>query len=103
MSDVAAAAGVSQGLAYRYFTSKDELVRALVAEAMRAAPAVDPNLESVATPGERLDQLLSRLVEARRTHSEFFQLIQHVASDPETPRDLLLLMLQRGRSFVKLL
>src|SRR6266699_1752599 len=55
MADVAAAAGVSQGLAYRYFTSKDELVRALVAEAMRAAPAVDPNLESLATPGERLD------------------------------------------------
>jgi len=103
MADVATAAGVSQGLAYRYFTSKEELVRVVVAEAMQAAPGADPNLDSVATPGERLDAFVSRLVEARRANREFFQLIHHVATDPETPRDLLMLMLKRGRTFVKTL
>jgi AcrR family transcriptional regulator len=103
MADVAAAAGVSQGLAYRYFTSKDELVRALVAEAMEAAPPADPHFESLATPGERLDAFLTRLVDARRANAEFFQLIHHVASDPDTPKDLLLQMQRRGRYFVKIL
>jgi AcrR family transcriptional regulator len=103
MADVAAAAGISQGLAYRYFASKDELVRAIVAEAMRAAPGADPQLDLDATPGQRLDVLVSRIVEARRAHPEFFQLINHVASDPETPADLLVQMMDRGRTFARML
>ena len=39
MADVAAAAGVSQGLPYRYFSDKNGLVRARVAEAVQQAAA----------------------------------------------------------------
>jgi AcrR family transcriptional regulator len=103
MADIAAAAGVSQGLAYRYFASKEELVRELVAEAMRAAPSGDPEHDTVGTPGQRLDGFLTKLIEARRSHREFFQLIHHVAADPDTPKDLLLQMMARGRQFVTML
>lgn len=37
MADVAQAAGVSQGLAYRYFASKEQLVNELVAHALEQA------------------------------------------------------------------
>src|SRR5215218_9458437 len=51
MADVAAAAGVSQGLAYRYFAGKDEIYLALVEEALisSAGPRVE---ELTGSPGE---------------------------------------------------
>ena len=101
MAEVAAAAGVSQGLAYRYFASKDELVRALVAEAMRAAPDSDPRVESPGTPIQRLEALIAPIVEARRTHRELLQLVHHVAADPETPQDLQMRLRQRGIAFAR--
>src|SRR6266567_2096109 len=39
MADVAASAGVSQGLPYRYFSDKDDLISALVTEAVRQTGA----------------------------------------------------------------
>ena len=45
MADVAASAGVSQGLPYRYFSDKDDLIRALVTEAVRQADAEGSPLE----------------------------------------------------------
>jgi AcrR family transcriptional regulator len=102
MAEIAEAAGVSQGLAYRYFASKDELIRAIVAEAMQAAPAT-PSVQTLVTPGQILETFLTMAIEARRRNREFFQLIHHVASDPETPKDLLRQMLGRGRAFVRTL
>ncbi|HXT37750.1 MAG TPA: helix-turn-helix domain-containing protein, partial [Chloroflexota bacterium] len=37
MADVAAAAGVSYGLAYRYFASKEALYQALIEESLQAS------------------------------------------------------------------
>jgi AcrR family transcriptional regulator len=100
MAEVAAAAGVSQGLAYRYFANKDELYRALVTEAMQAGV---PQEEWPGTPGERLAALLSRLLQVRREHPEFFQLFDHVASDPSTAADLAQTMQRRGEHFTTML
>src|SRR5262245_54082919 len=85
MADVAAAAGVSQGLAYRYFASKEELFRALVAEAMGAD---NVQVDAEGAPGARLKRLLTTILEARRDHPEVFQLMDHVLSDRETPADI---------------
>jgi AcrR family transcriptional regulator len=100
MAEVAAAAGVSQGLAYRYFASKDDLFRALVADTMQWG---DLEIEQTGTPGQRLRFLLTALLEARRDHPEVFQVMYHVLSDQATPPDLLALMRRRGERFVELL
>jgi AcrR family transcriptional regulator len=100
MAEVAAAAGVSQGLAYRYFASKDELFHALVADAMRSDI---PPLDHSGTPGARLEHLLTRLLEARRDHPEMFQLMHHVLSDEATAADVAELVRRRGEGFVVLL
>lgn len=98
MADVAISAGVSQGLPYRYFDDKDDLIRSLVTEAVRQAGAGG---SPPAVPGSargRLHRLIASMVEARRAQPELFLLLQHVVSDPATPPDLLELILARGRA-----
>ena len=49
VDDVAAEAGVSHGLAYRYFANKVALFHALVEQAMQVSPVI--MLEMPGTPG----------------------------------------------------
>src|SRR4051794_14725377 len=63
IDDVAAEAGVSHGLAYRYFANKEAIFRALVEQVLQVDPAgLLHMLEIPGTPGERLTLLLSKLV-----------------------------------------
>jgi AcrR family transcriptional regulator len=98
MADVAVSAGVSQGLPYRYFSDKDDLIRAPVTEAVRQSDAEGLPLASPGTAGGRLRRLVTSMVEARQAQPELFLLMQHAVSDPATPRDLLDLILARGRA-----
>jgi AcrR family transcriptional regulator len=85
IDEVAVAAGVSHGLAYRYFASKAELFRALAQEALtRSADGPDAPVVT-GTPGERLSRVIRVLVDNRRDHPETFQLLQHVLTDPSAP------------------
>jgi AcrR family transcriptional regulator len=90
MADVAQAAGVSQGLAYRYFASKEQIYRELVEQALEQAARATalPAQEPPATPGERIALLITRLVEYRRDHLEVFQLLDQVFNADKAPDDL---------------
>lgn len=100
MAEVAAAADVSQGLAYRYFAGKDELFRALVEEALLRSTDAPQPWDAPGTPGEKLRRLVTGILMMRREHPEFFRLIEHVMHDPGTPPDLLELCRARGMLFV---
>ncbi len=101
MADIAAAAGVSQGLAYRYFANKEELIHTLVEQSVQSGLdwSVIQEKPSDQTPGERLFTLISRLVEARHTHPEFFQLFLHMMYDDTASDDLRTLIEKRGEAF----
>ena len=89
MADVATAADVSYGLTYRYFASKEIMLHALVEQSFQSSEAgLQHFLKLPGTPGERIDLLVSRLVETRREHPEFSQLLSQVLSDEATPSDL---------------
>ena len=112
MDDVAAEASVSHGLAYRYFATKEAIVRTLIEQALQAPAAVlqriqempgTPGLllsfkrsstlllqriqEMPGTPGERLNFLVSAFVESRREHPELYQLLDQVLHDEAMPDD----------------
>ncbi|WP_409464148.1 TetR/AcrR family transcriptional regulator [Amycolatopsis sp. GA6-003] len=79
MADIAAAAGVSQGLAYRYFASKEEIYRYLADQAVQAGAAELAGVQDVpATAGERLFLLVTKMVEMRAADPETFRLLDHV-------------------------
>ena len=88
MADIAAAARVSQGLAYRYFDNKEAIINALVEEGMQSSQPFPSVLEMPGTPGERLARLISGFLQARRDHPEFFMLFYQMLSD-ETASDSL--------------
>jgi AcrR family transcriptional regulator len=97
MAEIAETAGVSQGLAYRYFASKEEIYYALVARAMQGGlPEAEVAGMTTGRPWERLEALLARIVDARREHPEFFQLLYHVLSDDASPAELRAQMNERG-------
>jgi AcrR family transcriptional regulator len=103
MADVAQAAGVSQGLAYRYFASKEQLVHELVVHALEQAAlaTAPPASETTLTPGARLAQLITRLVALRRDHLELFQLLDQLLSAERVPSAIAELIRQHRASFLE--
>src|SRR5215469_2755637 len=100
MAEVAAEAGVSQGLAYRYFASKDELYRALVREALLSSDLPEAMSDA---PSASLEFLVSRLLEVRRDHPEFVQILYRVLSEQPAQNDLLELARKRLAMLINLL
>src|SRR5258708_8294028 len=89
MADIAADGAVSHGLAYHYFTNKEALFQALVEQTLQERRAALQRFREIPMPpGERLDFLVTRLVENQRDHPEVAQLHEQVQSSEATPPDL---------------
>jgi AcrR family transcriptional regulator len=100
MADIAAAAEISQGLAYRYFANKEAIFNEVVTQAVQSGfSALQRILEMPGTPGERLEFLVSRVLESRRERLEFFQLIVQAFQDEATPDDLRDLLRRQSQTF----
>jgi AcrR family transcriptional regulator len=79
IDDIAAAAKVSHGLAYRYFPNKAAIIRALVREAIQSSATDFADFENCAGgPEEGLTALVSGLVENRRQRPELYLLIDQL-------------------------
>lgn len=97
MDDIADEAGVSHGLAYRYFANKEAIFSALVLQALQAPSAsLQRILEMPGTPGQRLASLVSGLVESRY-HPESYQLLDQVLRAPAPPPELYEAIQRRGQ------
>jgi AcrR family transcriptional regulator len=89
MSEVAAEAGISQGLAYRYFPSKEAVLVTVVKRSTDADGGFPARLKAIrGSPGERLSLLISYILEARRREPEFYQLLYQVLTDYKAPNEL---------------
>ena len=88
MAQIAAEAQVSQGLAYRYFASKEALLREIFAQITRASAVGQRVLEMPGTPGERIAILLSRVLASQRDRLGFYQLVNRSVRDDNTPEDV---------------
>ena len=89
MSDVATEAGVSPGLAYHYFPSKDAIFLALVRQSIRPADELRAIVQQIpGTPRDRLKRMLTRMLERRRKDPEFYQFFYQAMANDSLPADL---------------
>lgn len=99
VDDVAEEAGVSHGLAYRYFTNKASLFSELVIQDLQDSPDwLEEFAGKQATPMEKIRQMVTGLLESRRNHPERYQLLAQALNDETVPKDLREQIAQRGRA-----
>jgi AcrR family transcriptional regulator len=100
MAEIAVAADVSYGLVYRYFTSKEAIFQALVEHLLQfGVERIQYILDMPGTPGERLDFMISKVLEARRERPEFFLLFYQILSDEKLPEDFRERISKQGRTY----
>ena len=84
MSMIAAEAGISQGLSYRYFNSKDELFTELIQETLEeSSKAIRKVKDFPGTPIEKMRALTQEMLDESNKYS--FLLIQQVQMSEEVP------------------
>ncbi|UJF31676.1 TetR/AcrR family transcriptional regulator [Paenibacillus hexagrammi] len=84
MSSIAAEAGISQGLSYRYFSSKEEIFTMLVQEALEEAQSAIQDLQNLpGSPKDKLKAFTQRMLdESQKAH---FMLIQVAMTSEDIP------------------
>jgi AcrR family transcriptional regulator len=98
MSEVAKEAGISQGLAYRYFPSKEAILTALVEQMAASGGGAAERVKRIpGSPGERLALMLSFILESRRSQPEFYQLLYKVLYDDKAPDGLREVVMKSGQ------
>jgi AcrR family transcriptional regulator len=103
ITDIAAEAQISLGLAYRYFADKEAILSELVKQTVPDdSVGFQRLLEMPGTPGERLATLISSIVAARghREPLEAHQLLNHALHAEAMPDDVRELL---GRRYQMLL
>jgi AcrR family transcriptional regulator len=104
MAEVAAEASVSQGLAYRYFASKEAIFHELVEQSVQSGIAGIQRIPQMpGTPGERLDFLVSIAWEGRRENPEIYQVLYQVLDDEATSGAILELIGRQGMAYLDML
>lgn len=89
MADVASEAGVSPGLAYHYFPSKEAIFLALVRQSIRSADELRAIVQQIpGTPRGRLERIVTGMLERRRKDPEFFQFFNQAMTSDSLPADL---------------
>ncbi len=88
MTDIAAAAGVSYGLAYHYFKDKEEIFTRLVEWALNGALGLmQQALEMPGTPWDRLHWFLSRSLQGVQEEPEAFMVVLQALTNDMVPQE----------------
>lgn len=98
ITDIAAEAQMSLGLAYRYFADKEAIFSELVKQTIPAdSTGIQQLLEMPGTPGKRLATLISSIVGARgqREPLEAHQLLHHALDADAMPEEIRELLSRR--------
>lgn len=89
ISDIAKAAGISKGLMYNYFESKEQLLHAIVKGAMEEAESV--MLQTMTEPADPKEQLLAIVegtFEMVKSQEHFWKLLTSLAFQPEISEEI---------------
>ena len=103
VSDIAEEAGVSQGLAYRYFPSKDAIFYTLLRQMLQSGEAEKFSRGPWKSPREPLERFVSETIRMRQEHPEFYRFLFQALSDESLPRDIRQMLDAHGRKVRRVL
>ena len=84
ISDIAKAAGISKGLMYNYFESKEELLRAIISEAVvEGEGLMNDTLSRLFTPKEQLIAIVEGTFHMVKSKLQYWKLLTSLAFQPE--------------------
>jgi AcrR family transcriptional regulator len=99
MADIAANAGVSQGLAYHYFASKEEIFATLIKQVAEAGGGPAQRIRQIqGTPGQRFALLITYMLENNRQNPGMAQIMYNALEDETTPADLKAVIQRNGKA-----
>ena len=98
MSDIAAAANVSYGLAYHYFANKEDIFTSLLKDALQGALGLMQRARvQPGTPWERLRWLTSEILRGAQGEPEYEMLILQALTNTAVPRETHEMVLQESQ------
>jgi AcrR family transcriptional regulator len=98
MADIAEKAQISQGLAYHYFKSKEEIYATIIKQVAEAGGGPAQRVNQVqGTPSQRLTLLIINMLEASRQNPGISQLMYNALEDETTPADLKAMVQRNGQ------
>jgi AcrR family transcriptional regulator len=104
IADIAAAAGVSHGLAYHYFASKEEIFRQLITRAMQGTERLLREAHTRAgMVTERLRWLINEMTEGAKDSANDMLIVQQAVISEAVPPDVRGLVLHRQPMLIELL
>jgi AcrR family transcriptional regulator len=83
ISDIAKAAGISKGLAYNYFESKQKIVEAIFEEAINTGNNLANELNSIKNPYKKLEFLILTMFDYVKYQEEYWRLYFAITLQPE--------------------
>ena len=88
MTDIAATAKISYGLAYHYFANKEEIFTRLVESALKSSTELlQYARQQPGTPWDRLHRLVTRILEGAQREPEAFMVILQAFTNDTVPRE----------------
>jgi AcrR family transcriptional regulator len=79
---IAKSAGVSKGLIYNYFKSKDELLESIFMEGFKFFDDMTQINQNEVTPHQKLEILLNNFIASMQENLSFWKLYQNIVSQP---------------------
>lgn len=83
ISDIAKEAGVSKGLAYNYFSSKENMLEAIFSEMMESMFDVIKEMEGTNDPYVKLELLINNSFEYAKSRQEEWRLYMRIMFQPD--------------------
>jgi AcrR family transcriptional regulator len=102
IEQIATEAGVSKGLVYNYFDSKEDLLIFALTEVFRHAKGEFSSLLKMNKPADQINKFIDGMLDYVVEHTEFWRLQMNVMMQPQVPESLRTLIMDNLREYIKL-